>query len=160
VDWKCTNRATLSSTYVNLLSVEKLVFLKYSTNWLTDFTRCLETLFYAMNLNVSMMEASSNSNTTRYRVQRSRYQSHHFANFANLRICRTRPQPRPNSSGSVRVIHVHGFGSLQHIFMHVNSSSVRFCQNVGSSSVRFPSLGVNLFRIWTSQAPTPLPFPW
>ena len=57
----------------------------------------------------------------------------------SIRICRTRPEPRPNSSGSVRVLHVHGFGSVRfefYIFLHVSSSSVRFCQNVGSSSVR------------------------
>jgi len=86
---------------------------------------------------LSMTEASANP--TKNRVQRSRYQSHHFANFENLRICRTRPEPRPNSSGSVRVLHVHGFGSVRfefYIFLHVSSSSVRFCQNVGSSSVR------------------------
>ena len=84
-------------------------------------------------------DGGASSNPTRNRVQRSRYQSHHFANFANLRICRTRPEPRPNSSGSVRVLHVHGFGSVRFefyiIFLYVSSSSVR--------SVRFSSLVID-----------------
>jgi len=73
------------------------------------------------------------SDPTRNHVQRSRYQSHHFANFANLWICWTRPKLTPNSSGSVRVFHVHGFGS----------SSTYFFLHVSSSSVRFPSLAPN-----------------
>jgi len=45
----------------------------------------------------------------------------------SIRICRTRPEPRPNSSGSVRVLHVHRFGSVRvlHIFFCM-SVLVRF----------------------------------
>ena len=84
---------------------------------------------------LSMMEASSNptENCPTFAISVTS-----LANFANLRICRTRPEPRPNSSGSVRVLHVNGFSSVRVllIFLHVSSSSVRFCQNAGSSSVR------------------------
>ena len=67
-------------------------------------------------------------------VWRLRYQSHHLQILQIYEFA----EPRPNSSGSVRVLHVNGFISVRvlHIFLHVSSSSVRFCQNAGSSSVR------------------------
>jgi len=45
---------------------------------------------------------------------------------------------RPQSSSSVRLLPVHGFGSVLvlHIFCLVSSSLFRFFQNEGSSSVR------------------------
>jgi len=58
------------------------------------------------------------------------------------RETKNREEPRPQSSSSVRVLPVHGFGSVpvRHIFCLVSSSSVRFFQNEDSSSVLFLSL--------------------
>jgi len=54
------------------------------------------------------------------------------------RETKNREEPGPQSFSSVRVLPVHGFGSVLvlHIFCMVSSSSVRFFQNEGFSSVR------------------------